>query len=112
MYMASIMLYTKCPQCSGIAVMDDYYKIGDQYIWCERCGFSYTKEQDHYDSKENKIYFKEEETKGYGMFKIVNKEGKSRLFPINNPLTEEQIKEYKEEMDRDDIDQEKCYLVS
>jgi len=111
-YMASIMLYWKCPHCAGIAVMDDYYKIGDQYLWCERCGYSYQKEQDYYDSQKNEIFFKETEQIGYGMFKIVNKEGKSQLVPIHSILTDERIEAYKKEMEREDIDKEKCYLVS
>lgn len=46
------------------------------------------------------------------MFKIVNKEGKSQLVPIHSPLTDERIEDYKKEMEREDIDKEKCYLVS
>ena len=110
--MASIMLYSKCPKCAGIAILDDYYKIGDKYLWCERCGYNYQKEQDYYDATINQIFYKETEQIGYGMFKIANKEGKKQLVPIHSPLTKELIEEFKMEMEREEIDKEKCYLVS
>lgn len=36
--MGSVQELTKCKQCSGGYTLDDYYKTGEQYGSCYRCG--------------------------------------------------------------------------
>lgn len=110
--MASMMVNRACPQCGGLAIDDDYYKIGERYIYCYCCGYTYIREQ-YFDEVENKIKLKEEESKGYGMFRLAKKDGSKDLYSIDTPITKELINEYKEKLEKDnEIDLEKSYLVS
>lgn len=58
--MASIIQPIGCPHCSCSATEDFYYKMGEEFIWCFRCGY-YEKNQAYYDSGKNEVYFIENE---------------------------------------------------
>ncbi|MCM3768288.1 hypothetical protein [Neobacillus niacini] len=110
--MASMMVNRACPQCGGLAIDEDYYKIGERYIYCYCCGYTYIREQ-YFDEVENKIKLRVEESNGYGMFRIAMKDGSKDLFSIDTPITEELINEYKEKLkNNNEVDLNKSYLVS
>lgn len=109
--MGSIMVNRACPQCRGLAIDDDYYKIGERYIYCYCCGYTYIREQ-YFDEEENTNKLKEVESKGYGIFRLAKKDGPGELYSIDTPITDELITEYKEKIENDEIDREKSYLVS
>jgi hypothetical protein len=109
--MGSIMVNRACPQCRGLAIEDDYYKIGEKYIYCYCCGYTFIREQ-YFDEIENKIKIKEVESSGYGIFSFAKKDGSNQLVSIHTPITDELINEYKVRMENEDGDSEKSYLVS
>jgi hypothetical protein len=44
--MASAIGTIECPKCTFEgAVCDDYYKTNEIYMWCDECGWSYTRER-------------------------------------------------------------------
>jgi DNA-directed RNA polymerase subunit M/transcription elongation factor TFIIS len=109
--MSSAIVYLKCPKCGGMATLESF-KIGDQYISCQRCGYDYSREQRYYDEKENTIYFKETESIGYGMYRVVKKDGMGPLVSIHTPVNEEMIEEFCRKLENDDVDKEKSFLTS
>lgn len=42
--MGSIMSEIECPNCGLDAVEDYYYKTGEQYVICQKCGYNYRAE--------------------------------------------------------------------
>ncbi|MGG1397612.1 hypothetical protein ABE288_07220 [Bacillus salipaludis] len=110
--MASILINRACPQCGGIAIDEDYYKIGERYIYCYCCGYHYIREQLYYDNKENRVHYKEEECLGFGIFRLINKNGTSTIYPLESPITDELIAVYKGKLENNEVNREKCYLIS
>jgi len=110
--MASIIQAIACPHCSCCATEDFYYKMGDKFIWCFRCGYYYEKTQAYYDSEKNKIYFKENEYIGYGIFRIKKEnddEAQQTIF--HEPLNEEEIHSFTLLMQEEDVLLEDSYFV-
>lgn len=105
------MVNRACPQCNGLAIDDDYYKVGKRYIYCYCCGYTYIREQ-YFDEEENKSKLRDIESKGCGMFRLAKKDGPGHLYSIDIPITDELIDEYKGKLENDEVDQEKSYLVS
>ncbi|MEH7440318.1 hypothetical protein V7182_22985 [Neobacillus drentensis] len=110
--MASIMQNCSCPKCGGISIEDDYYKIGELYIYCYCCGYYFIRKQEFYEKEENRVHYKEEECGGFGIFLLAKKDGSKSLFPLEAPLTDEKLGEYKEKLDNAEVDIENSYLVS
>lgn len=72
--MGSVLSEIECPQCGCEECSSDfYYKSGEEYIFCVRCGYSYTNDivnRDLYDKSENWTpQFKTTEKNGMGVFK-------------------------------------------
>lgn len=110
--MASIMQNRACPKCGGIAIEDDYYKIGELYIYCYCCGYYFIRKQEFYDKEENRVSYLEEEGGGFGIFLLAKKDGTKSLYPLEAPLSDENLSEYKETLENNEIDKENSYLVS
>lgn len=85
--MSSVQDYRMCPQCKfKYAIFDYYCKSGAEYIFCERCGYSYRNDQQG-----------EVETFGVGSFKIMPERGAgvSGSFSTQEAVTEF-LKHFKE----------------
>lgn len=108
--MASNIYALKCPCCGRSAFEDYYYKSGEQYTFCLRCGFNYTKTIKNY-TVEN-IEYREEKNDGHGVFILVNKDGSRKNMMLNSNITDEQLEKYKASFMDDNVNQEKSYLVS
>lgn len=108
--MASNMYAVKCPCCGRSAIEDDYYKTGEQYTVCMRCGYYYSKTIEKYT--QDTIEYKEEERKGYGVFRLVNKDGSREHRMLDSSLTNAQLRELKAEIQDNNVNQEKSYLVT
>ncbi|MDN3956719.1 hypothetical protein [Sporolactobacillus laevolacticus] len=106
--MASLIYAQKCPSCGRSAIIDDYYKTDEKYIYCLRCGYNYSKRIERYTDKG--IDYKEEQYDGHGVFILVNKDG-NRKNMLLNEVTDEHLVEYRAQFDDDNVDQEKSYLV-
>lgn len=104
------MYAIKCPCCGRSALEDYYYKTHEQYTFCMRCGYYYTKTIEKY-TKDN-IEYKEEKSEGHGMFILVNKDGSREKVILNCSLTDAQLEELKAKIMDNNVNQEKSYLVS
>lgn len=40
--MGSVIDYIECPNCKNEAFSDFYYKTGEEYVYCENCGYKYS----------------------------------------------------------------------
>lgn len=108
--MASNIYALKCPCCGRSAFEDYYYKSGEQYTFCLRCGYNYTKTIENYPVKS--IEYREKKYDGHGVFILVNKDGSRKNMMLNSNMTDEQLEKYKESFMDDNVNQEKSYLVS
>lgn len=108
--MASNMYATKCPCCGRSAIEDYYYKTQEQYTFCMRCGYYYTKTIQKYTKDD--IEYKEEKNEGHGIFVLVNKDGNREKVILNCSLTNAQLEEFKAKIMDNNVNQEKSYLVT
>lgn len=73
--MGSVIDYINCPECSyDGCFVDFYYKSGEEYVFCDRCGYNSQYEiinRDDYDKlgQNWKPKFKRTKAKGKGCFK-------------------------------------------
>lgn len=107
--MASNIYAVKCPCCGRSAIEDYYYKTGEQYTFCLRCGYNYSKTIKNHTN--NSIEYREEKNDGNGVFIVVFKDGIRKNMMFNN-VTDEQLEKHKATFIDDKVNQEKSYLVS
>lgn len=107
--MASNIYAIKCPCCGRSAIEDHYYKTGEQYTFCPRCGYNYSKTIKTYTDKG--IEYIEEENNGHGVFILAYKDGSRQNTLIDTPISDEALEEYKESLRQDSVNLEKSYLV-
>lgn len=98
--MGSVIDNCECPNCGyGEAIIEIYYKTDEEYVWCERCGYSSSIEianKDKLENEENwrdKVEYKESKIKAIGCFKVSSKKGYGQLIPIKNKKQLKKIKE-------------------
>lgn len=107
--MASILFAVKCPHCGRSAFADDYYKTGEKFICCRRCGYNYSKLIKY--ETENSIEYKEIEWEGYGVILIVNKNGSREWTVFNYEITTGEIEELNKAITAEDVEQSQSYFV-
>jgi len=80
--MGSVQTPTKCPDCNyEEAIEDFYYKTGEMFVTCPRCGYAYQniyvrdKEGNVLKDEQGQYRTKETEQHGAGVFEM-KKEGK------------------------------------
>lgn len=77
--MGSVLSEIKCPECGyENACIDFYYKSGEEYVWCNRCGYysSWTIRENRIGNKSLKrTDFVEEIKKGIGRWCVMFKGG-------------------------------------
>lgn len=118
--MGSVMDYVDCPQCGGQDTMfrDYYYKSGEEYWMCKRCGKHGKVEIVRDDNgnvifdEQGKVSYNEEDLKGYGCAKIATVGHGATLSCFSNPITEEDKKEFLKILEEKEIDKEHSYLSS
>jgi hypothetical protein len=99
----------ECPCCGRSAIEDYYYKTGEYYTFCMRCGYNCSKTIEKWT--EDGPEFTEEKYDGNGVFILEKKDG-SRKKMLLNGVTDEQLEEYKASFMADDSNQDKSYLVT
>lgn len=107
--MASTYSAIACPHCSCCAMEDCYYKIGERFIQCYRCGYTYIKIINYWN--ENTPLFMEKEYKGYGVLLVRKVDGKGVRNFIQRPLSSEEVTENLEAFLEKDTDLEESYFV-
>lgn len=115
--MGSVQDYIKCPECAGVAFNDFYYKTGEEYTFCKRCGLSETwtikrndEKQPMFDKK-GRLQLEHNKEKGYGVYRIMNHEGFGQYGCFNEPITDEVIEDFRKIFQQDDVDEESSYLA-
>jgi len=85
--MGSTQTHDKCPRCDyDYAMFDFYYRIQAQYVFCERCGYSYKHDQEG-----------EEESFGVGSFRVMPVQGAGVLGSFDKLEDREQfLKDFKD----------------
>lgn len=116
--MGSVMDYVACPQCGGTMFTDYYYKSGEEYWMCKRCG-KHGKIEIIRDDEGNvvfdekgKLQYKEEDVKGYGCAKIAVTGHGASLSCLGSPITEDDKKNFFELLEGDEVDKSQSYLSS
>lgn len=115
--MGSVQDYNECKKCSGINMLISYYKSGELYQHCERCG-SYEAdtlkrdENDELVKNEEGLYILEHESKvGHGTYMICSKDEHCRGGWLDAPLTDQSVEDFAEVFKKDDTDLEKSYVA-
>ena len=108
--MASILCDVKCPCCEWSVLEDYYYKTGERYIICSRCGLDYKRLLYHTDEKG--FEYREEINGGHGVFVLKKKDGSQVRMILNSRITDEEIEEYKSRFVKDEVNQQDSYLLS
>ncbi len=104
------MYAVQCPCCERSAFEDDYYKTGERYTFCLRCGYNYTKLIKTWTEKG--IDYTEETNEGHGVFILRKKDGSRESTMLNGPIKDEHLEEYKSRYMNDEVNQEASYLAS
>jgi hypothetical protein len=110
MILRSILSAVECPHCQRIAVEDYYCYTDEKYVCCYSCGYRYAKTIVFQTEKSTE--YKEEQTKGFGVFLLVTKLGDRRLTFLNDKLMEEEMAKFSKEFLNIDVDQQSSYLVT
>lgn len=109
--MGSVIDYIECPNCSGEAYNDFYYKTGEEYVNCQNCGYHYSATYKRDDEGEfvtkdgtdnyefdNLIMETHELKNPYGSYRIKHYE--SVAFQCGGIENEEQYNELKEQVNK------------
>ncbi|WP_026699788.1 hypothetical protein [Salibacterium aidingense] len=107
---ASVLERIACPNCSCVALEDFYYKIGETYILCNRCGYQYARELKL--GPDRKERFEENEIIGFGCSQIVNKDGSTEREIFREPISSDTIQQFRYEWNKGTTNQEKSFLLS
>lgn len=115
--MGSIIEYAKCQTCEGVMVSDVFYRTGEEYSHCMRCGMVRNCELKRDDSNalvkndKGQVLFDYTRLEGYGVYGIYNHEGVSELGVFNRPITEDMIENFRQLFDNEGTDQERSYVA-
>jgi len=75
--MGSVLDSISCPDCGSEAMIDCYYKTGEEYINCQYCGYSRKFTITNWDDKDEELVwtplYKIEESHGKGAYKLRGK---------------------------------------
>ncbi|UTR10067.1 hypothetical protein MM300_19650 [Evansella sp. LMS18] len=108
--MASIYIFTECPHCGKVTSADWHYKLDHLYLYCRFCGVDYSRE---YRYVNEKAYVEETKQKGYGVCLISKSDiSNTRLYFLDEPLTEGELKVYIHRYNESDTNKEKSYLIT
>lgn len=101
--MGSVIESIQCPRCNEEACMDFYYKTGEEYIFCDNCGYSRSVEiinrEKRLDELKEEDIKVEENKNPYGAFRLeVRHNIGMQLGTLN---TEEDAKEFEKAVNND-----------
>lgn len=107
--MASFLSAIACPHCGCCSTEDDYYKLGEKFIWCFRCGYYYEKAV-HLNESDEWVY-SEKEYKGFGILCLYKEKEKESKTIFHRRLSSQEISDFSAEFSQEDVDLEKSYFV-
>lgn len=116
--MGSVQSLVQCPKCGGYMYDDYYYRTGEEYRYCKRCGVSqsWTLERDKNGGARRddsgKLIGKYSESGGYGVAYIVSGERHvGALYSLTGPLSEQDKENFLKCVRENDSEGE-SYLVT
>ena len=77
--MGSVISYEKCSQCGGVYSIDYYYRTGEEYRFCQRCGKVHNhaivrdENSNYCYDEDGKLKFEEVTSQGYGTMALASK---------------------------------------
>lgn len=98
--MGSVLIEEKCEKCNGVKMVNSYYRIGNEYSNCLRCGFTSTL------TPTEEVF-----NDGYGTYKITRSYGIADIGVLKEPLTDERLEEFKSIFEDEAINMEDSYLA-
>lgn len=113
--MGSFISSEKCSQCGGVYNIEDYYKTGERYCFCQHCGKIHNhaivrdKNKNFCRDENGKLIFEDVMSQGYGCMAIASK-GLRTVYHIDKPIDNEIKNEYLKIIDEEGIDKDKSYL--
>lgn len=119
--MGRVISTIECPQCGGLYNTDYYYRTGEEYRVCSRCGRheEWLLERDEAGKpvKDKDGYFKTNytQTEGFGSSKFAYfayKEGFGQIYSLSKPVDQSIIDDFMKTLDDPDIDKDESYLSS
>ena len=112
--MGSVIDYRKCPQCGGFLYNEWYYKTGEEFEHCNRCGrweeIRFPENEDEKKLVDQSGLLKKSAT-GFGRCLIMFTSGFGHSFSLSEPYSEEIEKWYTETMKDKEVDPEQSYLT-
>ena len=115
--MGSVIDDKKCEACDGVAFNDFYYRTGEEFSTCKRCGYSSSYCMKHNESgdvvlENNLPVFVHKVSPGFGVFHITHRSTPvSQSGSFNKPINETTIEEFKKIFAQHDIDPKNSYLA-
>lgn len=122
----SVSNYIHCLQCTEIALAETYYPSFDLDIRCPVCGYYFERRQvidrkhkanyKYFElyrlTQDGQLIYEENEKKGFGSYFLETESGFSCFGGFHDPITEEDIAEFRERISSPDINPERSYLTS
>lgn len=116
--MASLIDIIECPQCGGLYSTDYYYRTGEEYRHCVRCGryeeYVLVRGEDGKPVKGEDEYYQMEHklVEGLGSAKIALKNGFAQISSLTQSVDQGIIDKFHEIMEDPDVDKDESYLSS
>ena len=114
--MGSVMDYVECTQCGGSMFRDFYYRTGEEYWMCKRCGkhgkveLVRDEEGKVVFDEAGKVNYKTEDVDGFGCVKIAVVGHGGSFSCFGSPITEDDKKEFFKLLEDKDVDKEHSYF--
>lgn len=106
--MGSSMFAVECP-CCGRSAIEDFHNTGERYVFCLRCGYSYsmiiTSSSTANETYEEKTY------DGNGVLILFYKDGQRKSILLSH-VPDDRFESCMNRLKDDTVDQEKSYLVA
>ena len=116
--MGSVISTIECPQCGGLYTTDYYYKTGEEYRSCARCGrheeWEIVRGEDGKPVLDEKGHWqmKYELSDGYGSMRLADKNGFAQIYSLSQPVDQDLIDDFNRALEDPDIDKDGSYLSS
>ena len=116
--MGSVQDMIECPQCGGIYHTDYYYRTGEEYRYCFRCGRTEQwtlvrdKERKPILDKEGKFTMDYKLQEDFGSARIELKNGVGQLHTFSEAVNQNIKDAYLKAIENPDVNKEHCYLSS
>lgn len=116
--MGSVMDIIECPQCGGLYTKDYYYKTGEEYRTCARCGrheeWVIVRDENGKPVLNEKGHLQTnyELSEGFGSLKLAYTDGFGHIYSLSSSVDQALIDEFNRALEDPNIDKDGSYLSS